>query len=192
MAAKQTSFWSTTSGVVTGVAGTLTGVVGIATMAAQLGWIGGGEDQAASVTTSTSAPGAPADGTDTTADGRNGTTAGRASRSATAPTDAEPEYSVDPSSVGFGAIGSRTTAVTVRNTGTVQLDVAHVTVEGDEPAAFAVEGEACTDAMLDPGRTCAIEVSFTPEGSGAAEGMLVIEVDGAPAEEVPLTGAALL
>lgn len=196
MAGKGNSFWSTTSGVVTGVAGTLTGMVGIATMATQLGWVGsGGDDQQAApqTTTSTGLP-STTDGTDAgTGDGRTATTEGRASRGA-ATTSAEdtPTYTVDPSAVSFRAIGGRTATVTVRNTGTVEVDVTRVAVEGQDEEAFAVDAGDCTGTLLDPGRSCAVEVAFSPEGSGATGGTLVVEVEGAPAEEVPLSGAALL
>ncbi|HEX2699276.1 MAG TPA: hypothetical protein VHM89_03615 [Acidimicrobiales bacterium] len=188
MAAKTNSFWTTTSGVVTGVAGTLTGVVGIATMAAQLGWIGSGSDhhESASPTTTTVAS---TDAMDSTGDQPgDATPASRASRSATTQSTAEPIYSVDPSEVRF-RLGTRSASVTVRNTGTVDLDVSNIEVEGDGAGAFAVEDGACTSTTLDAGRSCDIAVTF--DSSGAADATLVVEVDGAPAKEVPLAASLL-
>lgn len=195
MAVKGNSFWSTTSGVVTGVAGTLTGVVGIATMATQMGWIGsGGDDQqaASQTTTSTGLP-STTDGTEAgVGEGRSATTDGRASRSGTATSEATATYTVDPPAVSFRPIGGRTATVTVRNTGTVEVDVRRVAVEGPGGQAFSVDAGGCTGTAVDPGRSCAITVAFAPEGSGATEATLVVEVEGAPAKEVALSGAALL
>lgn len=193
MADGNRSFWTSTSGVATGLAGTLTGIVGIATLASQMGWIGPG-DGSTTDTTATAASGSPSSTTDGGDDGLSGlddrtTSSSRAGRNAT--TTADPTYSVDPSAVTFESLGSRTATVTVRNTGTVALDVEQVSVDGEDAGRFSFEAPACTSASLDPGRSCAVEVTFSPEG-GAAEAVLVVEADGAPAQEVPLKGAALL
>ena len=196
-------FWSTTSGMATGVAGTLTGVVGLATLATQMGWVGGTNDpdQQASSATSTSAASTTTSADPSPAgDDRTVTTQG-ASRSASGVTTtsgvttsatAEPAYTVDPSAVSFRAIGDHTASVSVRNTGNVELVVSDVAVEGDDAGRFAVESGPCTSAPIGPGRSCALEITFTPPSSGEAKATLAIEVEDARAREVPLSGAALL
>ena len=185
MVVKERSFWSTTSGVVTGVAGTLTGIVGIATVAAQLGWIGPSGDSSESASP-TGADGATSS-TVAGGDGRGGAAA--ASRSGTRP---EPVFSVDPSSVRLAALGETTATVEVRNTGDVNLSVEGVTVEGADDNRFSVSAGACTRAVVAPGRSCGVEVSFSPEGGGTATATMVVDVRDAKPQEVPLSGRGLL
>lgn len=183
------AFWSTTSGVVTGVAGTLTGVVGLATLAAQMGWIGGGDggadggaDQASSrVETAGEA-----------ADEDAGNRLAEDGDAARGDNDAAPEFAVTPTSVRFEALGARTTMVTVRNTGEAEVTVEDVTVDSGDADRFTVAAAACTAATLDPGRSCEVEVGYEPAGRGSARATMVVEVAGAPAREVPLTAASLL
>jgi hypothetical protein len=192
------SFWATTSGLTTGIAGTLTGVLGIVALANQAGWIGGdgGQDQAGSAATSESAAGSTAtsadtDGTSTTEeDDRAGTTDDRASRSATT---AEPVFSVSPSSVRFTALGARTATAAVRNTGEVDLDVQNVSVEGADASRFTVDATPCTSDPVEPDGDCEVEVTFDPgQGGGTAEATMVIDASGADSREVPLAGEPLL
>lgn len=188
MAVKERSFWSSTSGVVTGVAGTLTGIVGLVGIATQAGWIGSGGDTSQSAARQ-------ADGADTTtsttasSDSRTGGVDQRAGRSATT---AGASFTVDPSALSFEALGARTASVTLKNTGSIEMNVDDISVEGEDEDRFTVAGTACSQASIDPGRSCEVEVSFTPGGSGTAKATMVIEVEDAPAEEVSLSGSALL
>lgn len=189
MAVKERSFWSSTNGVVTGVAGTLTGIVGLVGIATQAGWIGSGDDASPSA-----AKQAEGDNTTTSttafSDSRTGGPDQRAGRSAT--TEAVAAFTVDPSAVSFEALGGRTASVTVKNTGSVEMNVEDITVDGGDEDRFTAAGTPCTQASIEPGRSCEVEVSFTPGGSGTAKSTLVIEVEDAPAEEVSLTGRSLL
>lgn len=180
------AFWNTTSGVVTGVAGTLTGLVGIATLATQMGWVGsdGGSEGAAATTT---APGP--DVAEDTDDRLGETRAGRVGSDA-AP-GSPPEFAVAPVSVHFAALGARSATVTVRNTGDVEVTVDDVSVDGADEDRFTVAAAPCTSAALDPGRSCEVEVAVAPQG-GDARATMIVEVAGAPAQEVPLTAAAIL
>ena len=203
------SFWSTTSGMATGVAGTLTGLVALAGIAAQVGWIGGAGDRSQSTaagdtTTSTSTTTSPDDATSTTTYDEYGTpldedrtaTTGGASRddsATTATTGASsPTYTVDPTAAAFDPLGSKAKTVTVRNTGTVDLVVQDVDVEGAGAGRFAVSSTPCTSAPVDPGRSCTLEVVFTPPSSGEVEATLVVDVEGARSREVTLSGKAIL
>ena len=194
------SFWTTTSGLTTGIAGTLTGVLGIVALANQAGFIGGddGQDQAGSTATSESAAGstststsADTEGTSTTEeDDRAGTTDDRVSRSATT---AEPVFSVSPSSVRFTALGARTATAAVRNTGEVDLDVQNVSVEGADASRFSVDATPCISGPVEPDGDCELEVTFDPgQGGGTAEATMVIDASGADSREVPLAGEPLL
>lgn len=191
--ADKNGFWTSTSGVATGLAGTLTGIVGIATLAGQMGWIGN-DGGTTTDTTDTAAAGSSTTTTATAEDEPSRlddrtSSSSRAGRSDT--TGASPAYTVEPSAVSFQALGGRTASVTLRNTGTVDLDIEEISVDGDDAGQFSVEAPACTSASLDPGRSCTVEVTFTPEGAGA-EAVLVVEADGAPAREVELSGPSSL
>ena len=180
------AFWSTTSGMVTGVAGTLTGIVGLATLATQMGWIGGdgdGGEQASSRVETAGEAGTEDAGNRLAEDGDS------ARRGADG---AAPEFAVTPGSVRFEALGARTTTVTVRNTGEAELTVEDVTVGSGDADRFTVAAAACTATTLDPGRSCEMEVAYEPAGRGSARATMVVEVAGAPAREVPLSAASLL
>lgn len=170
------AFWSTTSGVVTGVAGTLTGAVGIATLAAQMGWIGADGDKGDQASPATEQ--APAEvAEDTGLDGADEAPA--------------PDFAVAPASVRFEALGPRTATVTVRNAGDAEVRVEDVGLAGEDQDRFTVAAAPCTASTLDPGRSCEVEVSYAP-GGGSARATLVVEVHGAAAQEVPLTAPSLL
>lgn len=174
------AFWSTTSGVVTGVAGTLTGVVGIATLAAQMGWIGSDGEAREEPSSTTTRAGAEATGTGS-----------RPGEAGTRVEEDRPAFAVAPGALRFEALGSRSATLTVRNTGDAEVSVEEVTVEGDDDDRFTVAATPCTASTLDPGRSCEVDVLYSP-GGGTAKATLVVEVDGAPAQEVPLTAAGLL
>lgn len=193
MTAKERSFWSTTSGVVTGLAGTVTGLVALATMATQMGWVGspgGGERSTTAdshVTTTTSGAGSAG-----SADRGGGGSVARGSRDqGQAPTGA-PSFSVDPQSVSFDVLGERMATVGVRNVGAEPIELDSPAVEGSDADAFTVATPSCTGGSLDPGRSCDVEVTFSPRRSGAHAATLIIQAVGAGSREVPLTGAALL
>lgn len=185
---KQRSFWSTTSGVVTGIAGTITGVVTLVTVAAQMGWIGGDGDDPSSVNSQGSAVTQPATGPGSGGSrGPSGSGGATGSASATTPT-----FTVDPTRLSFEPLGSRTATVKVVNTGSVAATVESPMVEGSNPTQFTATAPTCTRAPLAPGRTCEVEVTFAPQRAGTYAAELVIEVDGARAQEVTLSGTAPL
>ena len=181
MAVKEKSFWSTTSGIVTGIAGTLTGVVGIATLAAQMGWIGGsdGGNEPASVQSGGSvatAPGGAPSGT--SSQGGQGTTT--------------PVFSVDPTSLSFDNLGNREGTVRVVNDGSVPMTVRGPKVEGANPAQFSATSPTCTGRVIAPGRSCEIEVTFNADRSGNFRATLVVQVDNARPQDVALSGQRLI
>ncbi len=177
MATKQRSFWSSTTGFVTGVAGVLTAVAGILGAGTQLGWFSsdgnGGTRSGVETTESTAATGQS-----------GGTTAGGSTRQA--PTT--PTFTVDPLSLSFDTLNRKKT-VTVDNTGTSPITVEAPKIDGTQRNAFSASG--CSRALA-AGVSCEIEVTFDPPSSGTHRARLVVQVTGAPAEEVALSGTALL
>jgi hypothetical protein len=180
---KPKSFWSTTSGVVTGVAGTLTGVVGLITVASQMGWIGSDSDS--SRTDNVQTEGSTAPGSPTTA------ASGRGGSSGTGTPSATPTFTVDPARLSFEGL-TRKLTVKVLNTGRAALDVQAPEVEGTNPTQFNATAPSCTRGPVQPDRTCDIEVNFTPSRAGTYSATLVVEATGARPQEVQLSGVSIL
>jgi hypothetical protein len=65
--------------------------------------------------------------------------------------------------------------MTVRNGGGSRVDVTTVALANNEAAdGYAMTGTTCTGAALDPGETCAVNLSFTPHATGAREATVVV------------------
>jgi len=172
-------FWSSVPGVVTGVAGVISAIVGLVGVSTQLGWIGG-DDKAS---TASSANGAPT----TTASTVPGspTTSAVAARSG--------EFEVEPASVSFEPLQPREATVTVRNTGDVALTMRAPTVSRSGAEHFKATDMGCLGSTLSPGRSCEIKVTFAPLRAGQHSAALVVAASNAPRQvEVDLKGNALL
>ncbi len=169
------SFFSSVPGLITGAAGVLSAVVAAVGLAVQQGWVGGDSDTAQSG-----------------ASGQAGVGGGRASGDGSRASGAVvPRFSVEPTSVSFQPVGSREATVRVRNTGTVPLNLQSPTITGDDADRFSASEGSC-DEPVDPGRSCELEVTFSPK-TGNFAALLVVEADGgAKASEVPLKGNAVL
>jgi subtilase family serine protease len=95
-----------------------------------------------------------------------------------------------PTSLTWGKIAVGTTApvraVTVKNTGTATLNITNVAIGGD--FAQKIVSASC-GSTLKVGKTCQIQVTFTPIQTGARTGTLTI-TDNAPdsPQSVPLSG----
>lgn len=174
MAASRKSFFSTLPGFVTGLAGLVSAAVAAVGLGVQQGWIGG----------SGSEPSADELRTDGRAAlSRENQEQGRA--------DEEPAFAVEPTSVSFGPVGSRDASVKVRNTGDVDLRLGTPTITGDDPDRFRVSEGTC-NGVVDPGRSCELDVTFTPK-TGTFSAVLVVEAEeGGKAHEVPLQARAVL
>lgn len=177
MAESRKSFFSSMPGFITGVAGLVSAVVAAAGLAVQQGWVGGdsGSDTAPAEELSENGKAALSGGSD----------------DAEASGDARPEFAVQPASVSFGTVGSRDAKVTVRNTGDVDLRLETPTITGDDPDRFSVNEGTC-NGVVDPGRSCELDITFAPK-SGTFDAVLVVEAeDGTKAQEVPLEASAVL
>jgi hypothetical protein len=100
---------------------------------------------------------------------------------------------VEPDRLEFGAgtvdSSSAPHAIVIRNSGTAPLTLESATVAGPDQGSFAV-AEACA-ASLDPDRTCALEVRFTPRRAGDHAATLSLAFGaGLPPRQVALSGSA--
>ncbi|HJQ25051.1 MAG TPA: choice-of-anchor D domain-containing protein [Blastocatellia bacterium] len=84
------------------------------------------------------------------------------------PTDqaAPPSVSITPASVEFKdqvtKKASRPERVTVTNTGGKALYINTVVIEGDNKEDFVVSHDTCTGATVGAGKSCVIDIVFTP------------------------------
>ncbi len=149
------SFWSSIPGFLTGLAGVLTAVVTLVTLAFSQGWIGG-DSPAGPVR-----PGGQAGG------------GGEAGGSA-------PELGVEPTTLRFrpALLTAATETVTVRNEGDVPFTVDAPQLSGDDPESFDVDDGDCAGRSLASGRTCDLSVTFDPNGVDRATAKLVVSVNG--------------
>jgi hypothetical protein len=109
----------------------------------------------------------------------------------TAPAAATPTVSFNPTSVNFGntrVSRSSTKTVTVKNTGAVALTIGAIAIDPATGSAFKVSASTC-GTTLAAGRSCKIDVIFTPTSAGATNAVLVIP-NNAPGntQRVSLTG----
>lgn len=123
----------------------------------------------------------------TTAGAKNATLTVGSATAAVTGTGVIGSVTLTPSPMNFSntAVGSGTNLVlTVRNTGTVTVDVSSATLGGSNPTEFVLGANTCT-APLAPGSTCTRVVTFTPISVGAKSATLSIA-----GASVSLTGTA--
>lgn len=106
---------------------------------------------------------------------------------------AEPEILLDPDLVDFGeqALGLRSPAVTVEitNTGTADLVIGSLSIEGLNAGDFGFDGDICSGQTLAPNAACTFEVVFTPQEEGARQAQVSVlsNASGSP-HQVDLVG----
>jgi hypothetical protein len=186
MSESKRPFWSTTAGVVTGVASVLTAIVGLLTVSINLGWLGSKNDArpaaSASSSTSSAASTTTFGATTTTPSGRTGTTS--ASSSLT-------PLQATPLQLTFDSLGPRDQQVTVRNTSAAAVTLRPPAIAGVDSTQFTATDLTC-GTRLDANRTCEVRVTFLATKTGASTATLVVQPDGVPALEVPLRGSRLI
>lgn len=189
MSTKERSFWSTTSGVVTGLAGTLTAVVGLVTAGAQLGWFGSDDspDKAANTAASTTTTVAAG----TNAAGTNGGATGTSTRSPAGAAGSLSALAVNQEKLTFQPLGPKDQNVSVRNTGSTSVSLRSPFVDGVDRAQFTATDLTC-GSRLDAGRSCDIKVTYLATKSGKATARLVVEPTTGAAAEVQLEATSLL
>jgi hypothetical protein len=86
------------------------------------------------------------------------------------PAPSPPYVTLTPDNIDFGnQVVRRTSAakrIIVKNTGGKPLYLDSVDIGGDNPNSFAITNDACTGATVDPNRSCTVDVTFTPSGTG--------------------------
>ncbi|MDF2629478.1 MAG: repeat protein [Symbiobacteriaceae bacterium] len=94
---------------------------------------------------------------------------------------------------GFTRLGRRSRArtVTIPNRGEAPFYVDRVELVGPYAGEFRVVAEDCSGVEVWPGRSCSIDVRFTPAGSGVRRAVVLLHTDtpGSP-WRVILTGYA--
>ncbi len=99
---------------------------------------------------------------------------------------------VTPASFDFGTVQSGASAAkrfVLANSGTAAVNVASAATSG--PFAVATDSTSCPAApfALQPGASCELPVKFTPAGTGAASGTVVLQAaNGGPAWTIALSG----
>ncbi|MBV9039708.1 MAG: choice-of-anchor D domain-containing protein, partial [Acidimicrobiia bacterium] len=78
--------------------------------------------------------------------------------------------------------------------GTASLGVSSFSIDGTDPADFAVVGSNCPGTARAPGQSCTVDVAFKPQTNGARSATLSINdnVPGfVPSQEVALAGTGV-
>jgi Tol biopolymer transport system component len=91
-------------------------------------------------------------------------------------TGGEPAITIEPAGVTFQptvvGTASDTKSFDVKNISIAPTSVANFEIIGENAADFAVEEQSCIRRPLNPAKTCGVEVSFTPTGSGRRTALL--------------------
>ncbi|MCC6999046.1 MAG: choice-of-anchor D domain-containing protein [Deltaproteobacteria bacterium] len=101
---------------------------------------------------------------------------------------------IAPTTRDFGAVvlgsSSAATTFTITNTGGTATPALTTAISGTNAADFVRGTDTCAGAMVGPGLTCTIAVTFTPGSSGARSAALTVTSTAGPAA-VSLTGTGL-
>ena len=81
--------------------------------------------------------------------------------------------------------------VVVRNDGHEDVVLDEIVLQGPDRDAFSVEPASCSGAVLAPGESCAVTVTYLPTEGGTELATLVVSSQNAPVAEVPLQGEAM-
>ncbi len=80
--------------------------------------------------------------------------------------------------------------IVVRNDGHEDVVVSDVELQGPDREAFSADATSCSGAVLAPGESCAVEVSYLPTEAGVEHATLVVAMQDGGSAEVPLEGQA--
>ena len=158
------SFWASVPGVVTGVAGLLSAVVGLITLLVQFDVIGGGDASDSPTTTVAGAPSAEV-----------------------------PTFTLSPATLEFKPTDPKRKDVTVKNTSKVAtLVVPQPQLTGTDSRLFSAAFGTCTGAPLAPGLSCTLTITFAPKGPlSNYNATLQVAPAGARADEVQVKAMSL-
>lgn len=108
-----------------------------------------------------------------------------------------PLVSIKPSSLDYGArrVGTTSTpkSVTITNSGSLDLVLGSLSIEGPHPGDFLKTSDVCGGATLQPEASCVVGVAFAPTDEGGRSAVLTIpsNAPGAP-HSVGLSGVGLV
>ena len=112
-------------------------------------------------------------------------------------TNTYPHISVNLNTYDFGSVdvGSTSTAQSfiISNTGTVDLVLGILSIEGPDASEFSIQNDNCTGHTISPLETCTIEVVFSPTSVGAKRANLSIPSNDpdTPTLDVSLAGISI-
>jgi hypothetical protein len=107
-----------------------------------------------------------------------------------------PAVSLDPGSVDFGDQVTKTAGkpqrVTLTNTGGGKLYINSVVINGDDQQEFAISADKCTGATIEAGKSCVMDVIFTPTTNERRKASLAFKDNaGDSPQRVTLTGTGI-
>ncbi|MBA3267117.1 MAG: hypothetical protein H0T70_02525 [Acidimicrobiia bacterium] len=176
MSTSHKSFWSSIPGLVTALAGILTGVVGLGTLLVQTGVVGD-KDKANDV------PGV-VDGTG------DSDTPGVTSSAGASGAAEKVSFTVGVSTVSLTGVKPEG-VVTVTNQGNSTLTVKKPQLSGPDAGRFRVDATDCTATKVPAGEACELTVTFAG-GLEPASATMTVSADGtSDTEKVTLQGSPL-
>jgi hypothetical protein len=106
-----------------------------------------------------------------------------------------PGIAVEPAAHDFGGVqvGAESAAqlFTLTSTGTADLGLGTISVTGIDTAAFHLQNDTCSNAVLPPTASCTLEVVFAPQNVGGKTAMLTIPDNAPTMLAVALSGQGL-
>ena len=108
---------------------------------------------------------------------------------------AAPAAIVSPDNFNFGTQAQGTTSqnqlfLTLTNIGNLAFDASNVTLTGANAGDFQITFQGCLGVLVSPGRTCGIQLTFTPTAAGARNATLTF-TNAAGTQTAPLTGTGV-
>lgn len=106
---------------------------------------------------------------------------------------APPSVTLNPSSLDFKdqvvKSASKPQRITLTNTGGKPLYINSVTINNDDGNDFSLKGDTCTGNTIAPGKSCVIDVIFTPSVTGSQKTTLLVTDNAIDSpQRVPLYG----
>ena len=107
-----------------------------------------------------------------------------------------PTASISPGSLSFGDQVAKTSSkpqrVTITNGGGKDLYINSVVLSGDDASEFAMQNDSCTGATIPSGKSCVVDVVFTPTAKATRNASLVITDNAVDSpQRVTLTGSGI-
>ena len=112
--------------------------------------------------------------------------------------NAEIFYSAPEAQVAGGDFGDQTvgepspvSVLVVTNVGAQALAITAATLQGTDPADFAITADTCVGRRLTSGQSCAITARFTPSAEGLREATIALTDNEPSATAIALTGTGV-